>query len=420
MGSYAGLYLDALQVDWSKNAAPELWPVLFAPEHFFRRPPRQAHRNVRRALRREWQESDWSEYFYFRADARSVWDRLTVLGYSELLVRELWAQSRTESVENYRAHTDSGGVLAARADEIGSQDFDAWCEAIRAESAGKIRFHDYTIEQDPIADFAAKMIALQPRTVWADVTDVYESGYLSVDEVPHASLEPSRERVDLAFTKILILTEGRSDQRLIETALRRFYPHLADLYSFVDFEGFRVEGGASPVGRLLKGLAGAGLSGRIIAIFDNDAAGHETLLSLKTVQFPDTIRVLTLPANQLARRYPTVGPTGAQFADVNGSACAIELYLGRRSLTVDGALLPVRWSQWNPRSQRYQGELENKTQAAERFLAELERAQTPAALRRTYPEMDALLHSLFAVYAEPPLRPHPAPLTTFPSVQNDG
>ena len=132
-------------------------------------------------------------------------------------------------------------------------------------------------------------------------------------------------------------------------------------------------------------------------------------MSLKTVQFPDTIRVLTLPTNELARRYPTVGPTGLQVADVNGSACAIELYLGRRSLTVNGSLLPVRWSQWNPRSQRYQGEIENKGQAAERFLAELEAAQTPAALRRTFPEMDALLQSIFAVYADRPLRQHPAP-----------
>jgi len=373
--------------------------VLFAPEQFFRRAPGLAHRDVRRALKREWQDSEWSEYFYFRADARSVWDRLTVLGYSETLVRELWAQSRTESIENYRTHTDRGGVLAGLADEMEAQDFGAWCEAMRAEAAGKTRFHDYTIDQDPIADFAAKMIALKPKTVWADVTDIYESGYIAVEEVPHASLEPSRDRVDLAFTKILILTEGRSDQRLIEAALRRFYPHLADLYSFVDFEGFRVEGGASPVGRLLKGLAGAGVSGRIIAIFDNDAAGHETLLSLKTVRFPDTIRVLTLPPNELARRYPTIGPTGMQVADVNGSACAIELYLGRRSLTVNGAILPVRWSQWNPKSERYQGELENKGRAAEKFLAELEGGRTPAALRRAYPEMDALLQSLFAVYA---------------------
>ena len=30
----------------------------------------------------------------------------------------------------------------------------------------------------------------------------------------------------------------------------------------------------SPVGRLLKGLAGAGIPGRIVALFDNDAAGH--------------------------------------------------------------------------------------------------------------------------------------------------
>jgi hypothetical protein len=63
----------------------------------------------------------------------------------------------------------------------------------------------------------------------------------------------------------------------------------------VDFEGFRVEGGASPLARLLRGFAGAGLTDRFIAIFDNDAAGHEALISLKRIALPSNIRAITLP-----------------------------------------------------------------------------------------------------------------------------
>jgi len=298
----------------------------------------------------------------------------------------------------FRRNPDAGGVLVARADEIEAQDFADWCERVRIAAAGQRRFYEFDLD-DPIADLAAKLIALRPRMVWADVTDIYNSRYLEIGQPPHDMLQPSGDRLDLAFGKILVLTEGRADQRLIQGALQGFYPHLADLYAFVDFEGFRVEGGASPVGRLLKGLAGAGHPGRILAVFDNDAAGHEAVQALKAVSFPDTIRVLTLPDIALARRYPTVGPTGRQLTDINGAACAIELYLGRRSLTVDGALLPVRWTQWNERSQRYQGVVDGKDGVAERFLAVLESQSSPAALRRLFPEMDSVLQALFAAYA---------------------
>lgn len=46
------------------------------------------------------------------------------------------------------------------------------------------------------------------------------------------------------------------------------------------------------------------------AIFDNDAAGHEALASLKSIALPSNIRAITLPDLEFARDYPTIGPHG--------------------------------------------------------------------------------------------------------------
>jgi hypothetical protein len=137
-----------------------------------------------------------------------------------------------------------------------------------------------------------------------------------------------------AFGKITLLTEGITDSRILKASLNEFYPEARDLYSFVDFEEFKVEGGASPLARLLRGFAGAGLTDRFIAIFDNDAAGHEALASLKSIGLPPNIRAIPLPDLELARDYPTVGPTGKVNTDINGTAVSIESFLGQNALTM--------------------------------------------------------------------------------------
>jgi hypothetical protein len=150
---------------------------------------------------------------------------------------------------------------------------------------------------------------------------------------------PSRFRY--AFVKITLLTEGITDSRILSASLNALYPEARDLYSFVDFEGFRVAGGASPLARLLRGLAGADLTDRFIAIFDNDAAGHEARISLKRITQPSNIRAITLPDLEFARDYPTIGPTVKLNANINDVAVSIESFLGRDALIRDGELRPV-------------------------------------------------------------------------------
>ena len=58
--------------------------------------------------------------------------------------------------------------------------------------------------------------------------------------------------------------------------------------------------------------------------------------------------------------------------DINGFACAIELFLGLDVLTEpDGSLMPVQWKGYDSKLKQYQGELLHKATATERFRRKL-------------------------------------------------
>jgi hypothetical protein len=245
---------------------------------------------------------------------------------------------------------------------------------------------------------AIQLYALEPTQLWADFTYLIESESETKESI-FGEDEGVPSRLSHAFGKITLLTEGITDSRILKASLNGFYPEARDIYSFVDFEGFKVECGASPLARLLRGFAGAGLTDRFIAIFDNDAAGHEALASVERIGLPSNIRALTLPDLEFARDYPTIGPTGRANADINGAAVSIESFLGRDTLIRDGELRPVRWSQWNSKVGRYQGELEGKSEVSEHYLVAIKEIKNPEVLRQKFTDMNALLRTIFGVFA---------------------
>lgn len=70
------------------------------------------------------------------------------------------------------------------------------------------------------------------------------------------------------------------------------YPEFADMYEFVDFEEFKIEGGASPLTKIVRAFAGVRMTQRIIALFDNDAAGLEQKALLDKGRLPQSIRTM--------------------------------------------------------------------------------------------------------------------------------
>jgi len=205
-----------------------------------------------------------------------------------------------------------------------------------------------------------------------DYTELVSAGYYDGTEqlTPSAKAGISREFV--ANSKIVILTEGSSDAAFLSDSLRVLHPHLFPLFSFLDFHEPRLAGGASNLVHALKGLVGAQIANRVIAIFDNDTAAEEALRLLDVVALPERFKVLQYPSIPLGEAYPTVGPQGEVEMNVNGLAGSIEFYFGVDVLRgTDGELERVQWKGYNQSLKKYQGELMGKRQLEERFARKI-------------------------------------------------
>ena len=201
-----------------------------------------------------------------------------------------------------------------------------------------------------------------------DLTDLVEGGY--VDETGEL-LEYTENILDSSIgpsPRIIVLTEGATDSRILRRALRWIYPHLVEYFHFLDFEASNVGGGAGNLANTIKAFAGAGIVNQTIALFDNDAAAHDALRSVRAGSLPRNLATITYPPLESLRSYPTMGPTGPARLDVNGLAGSIELYLGERALQGDdGEPIPIQWKGYIASVDRYHGELVDKRLPVERF-----------------------------------------------------
>lgn len=93
-------------------------------------------------------------------------------------------------------------------------------------------------------------------------------------------------------------------------------------------------------------------------MLDNDTAGHAALQFLETLALPSNIKVAVLPDLDECKQVRTLGPSGEQVENVNGRAVSIEWFLDLKY----GNTKPVtvRWTGYDFRQDKYQGELLNK------------------------------------------------------------
>ncbi len=209
-----------------------------------------------------------------------------------------------------------------------------------------------------------------------DLSGVIESGW--VDE------EIART---VNYEKIIVLTEGKTDVEFISKSIEKLYPHLKNYYHFIDFQEYKMESNASALVKLVTSFAAANVKHPIIALFDNDTTGIMEMNKLNTKTLTDNIRVLKFPDIPLAKKYPTVGPTGNKIMNVNGSACGIEMYLGSDILTKEDGLIPVRWKNFNDKEQKYHGEIIEKAFVQDEFRKKLK-----SKSKDGYLEMNCLLN----------------------------
>jgi len=239
------------------------------------------------------------------------------------------------------------------------------------------------------------------------MSDLLDGGYYGLDEPITLTARAMLVSDFPVMAKIIVLTEGSGDRRLIERTLRLLYPHLSPYYSFFDFDTQSSPGGASNLVAALKAFSGAGIQHRVVALFDSDAAARDAMRSLDQAKLPANYVVAMLPHLPELERYPTLGPAGLADMDVNGLAASIELYLGKDILADDVAgLLPVQWTGYIAALKCYHGEVSEKRTIQQRYLTLLERCESERSLvgLRDWSGMRAVLGVLFTGFRGTELR----------------
>jgi 5S rRNA maturation endonuclease (ribonuclease M5) len=215
-----------------------------------------------------------------------------------------------------------------------------------------------------------------------DLTDVIDGGWVDEDQV---------KLVD--YEKIIILTEGKSDVEFISKSIEKLYPHLKDYYHFIDFDEYKIESNASALVKLITSFAAANVKHPIIALFDNDTAGIKEMKKLTSKIVPTNIKFLKYPDITIAKKYPTVGPTGKKNMNINGLACSIEMYFGVDVLTKNNELIPIQWKGFDEKERKYQGEIGDKIYVQNSFRQKLSREVVSDIV-----ELNELLNEIFNAF----------------------
>lgn len=400
------IYLDgrpfrSLSIDWQHACT-----LCFANGELYHRTVKTAHPIVRKTTLK-WCDDEDTDLTYLLAPAENVRRRLHIQGYTDQRCRDLWDREYPRHIANLEEMSrklDNG-----LQEEIAAQkglNFDGWLKWANAlgvdhwERRGGLEFG----LTDMFASLALELQYFRPEYVWTDLASYADD--FSLKLTVHQNLrrlhqfeDEHREFIRDTGT-VLILTEGKSDTEVLSTAIQVMYPEFSDLFQFVDFQEFSIEGGASMLTKMVKAFAGVRLDQSILALFDNDAAGLAERHHVDRVKaLPNNIKTMVLPDIELARDYPTIGPEGERLMDVNGAASSIELFLGKEALTDrSGRLHPIRWTGWNAQIQRYQGALEHKDDITKRFLTRMKKGGDPISLRAEFSEMDQLLNAIFSAF----------------------
>jgi hypothetical protein len=334
-------------------------------------------------------DTEECEYFVYAATCEQIRDRLDLMGFTLDRVRKefdaIELDRRDWGLRPFRSPPNPFVVKP--------ESLESWLGKLERGNPGEVvdltssdrdnpAWSSVTLDFPQRADTRILLRAIletcdSTDSVVLDLTDLIEGGWYDASErVCETALARLREE-EQAYGRIIVLTEGSTDQIALERTLAVLHPHLSGYFSFMDFTTSNASGGAPALASMIKGFAGAGILNRIVALFDNDTAGTDALRALRRTQLPDNIRVLQYPRLDIAASYPTLGPSGLVSLDVNGLAGSIELYFGEDVLRgPDGELEPVQWRGYNGTLNQYQGEVLNKPRLQRCFLEKVKRSES--------------------------------------------
>lgn len=400
MGTVIYLEVGGVSLDWAKNGMGVDHGALFQESDRTRRPLED---NDLEPVNDQNLEPSIAEAAFARLLERVV-PRLNLMGYT-------LERARAEYDACVADANDIKERLALDQSAPDMMTFDEYCEFLcqfplaelddtyieydtkdRDERArGRFAALDEQIERIPVRSdsssywsektyFGARCFVLSPysilqilarcpcnrcvEVVW-QYGPMVESGWLAEESyVPGATREE----------RILIVTEGSTDSRILNHAIGLLRPDVADFFRFIDADLTHPFWGTGNLVRFAEGLLRIDVLNRIVFVLDNDAEGVDAFNRIRKLGLPSNIRCMTLPADDALRDFPTSGPQGVFASDINGRAAAIECYL---DLRLDGyPPARVSWSNYKKDVDAWHGALEHKESYMKFFLA-----QAPESIR---------------------------------------
>lgn len=342
----------------------------------------------------------------YACETGKITDRLNVMGFTLRRIREEFESLRKAELATLASWAEESGSDWAHANWEFFQHlhFDDYAGALREVMDKRLLSfgHENRERLDPVTKYiledneerilgflgsdirsllrlACDLVHARSEVV-QDITELVLAGYYAqgeavCDDAARVLTEGHPEN-----SPRIILTEGSTDSAILSEAIELLYPHLNGYYTFFDFQSSRSQGGAGHLVAIVKAFAAAGITNRVIALFDNDTAAREARRGLNAVTLPPNITVLHYPDLAELRHYPTLGPSGLSEMDINGLAGSIELYLGEDVLSEGGSLTPVQWKGFNETLGKYQGEVMQKSQLHSAFRKKLERCRGDKAV----------------------------------------
>lgn len=430
MGSFTELSVDGYPLLETKSeVVPEVMTIFRETDkRVFTRVLGERNELVRGTTDPEGSGENETAIIYI-CETSHVVDRLNVMGFTLRRARENFEALRKAEVEKFASWANDGEDTAWFEDKWGflkGLTFDDYVLALREVMTRRLPpspFSDVNREgwspvikyivgesDDYLLGYFCSDIRsllrvacelVNPNTyVVQDITELVSAGYYEEGESVCASTTRSLTEGHPENSSRLILTEGSTDSALLRQALDLLYPHVAAYYSFLDFDSSHSQGGAGHLVSIVKAFAAAGITNRVIALFDNDTAAREARSSLDATRLPPNIAVLHYPDLDILRHYPTLGPAGLSQLDVNGLAGSIELYLGVDVLWLGGSLVPVQWRGYSEARGTYQGEVMHKNRLHAAFQRKVKRCRTDVEAMQTadWAGLKSILERVFAAF----------------------